>query len=79
MNEEEIRAEIKRRKDVFAHEQAALSFAEKVRIAFALNERQQVLKRARLIRREGSVLPSPTGGAGRRPDRKELPADEKSA
>ena len=49
MSEQEIRAEIARRKDIFRREQAALSFTEKVRIAFAMNERRNTLKQARLV------------------------------
>ncbi len=49
MKENAIRAEIKRRKEVFREEQAALPFAEKVRIAFELSKRRNTLKEARLI------------------------------
>jgi hypothetical protein len=49
MSEQEVRAEIVRRKEVFRREQAALSFTEKVRIAFAMSERRSTLKQARLI------------------------------
>ena len=49
MNEQEIRAEIARRKDTFRREQAALPFAEKVCIAFALSWRCDALKQARII------------------------------
>ncbi len=62
MNEEEIRAEIKRRKEIFRREQAALPFAEKVRIAFALSKRRSLLKQARRIERKDVSLPS-SGGA----------------
>ncbi len=57
MNEEEMRAEIKRRKDIFRREQAALPFAEKVRIAFELSKRRKTLKQARLIERKDDLLP----------------------
>ena len=57
MDEEEIRAEIKRRKDIFRREQAALPFAEKVRIAFELSNRRNTLKQARLIERKEAVSP----------------------
>ena len=49
MDETDIRAEIARRKDIFRREQAALSFTEKVRIAFALNQRRNALNQARMI------------------------------
>jgi hypothetical protein len=58
MSEEEIRAEIKRRKEIFRREQAALSFAEKVRIAFELSKRRNALKQARLIQKEKPLSPS---------------------
>lgn len=52
MKEEAIRAEIERRKEIFRREQAALPFAEKVRIAFELSKRRNTLKQARLIQRK---------------------------
>ena len=62
MNEDAIRAEIKRRKEVFRAEQAALPFAEKVRIAFELSKRRHSLKEARLIQRiDVLALPSADG------------------
>lgn len=62
MNEEAIRAEIKRRKDIFRREQAALPFVEKVRIAFELNKRRNTLKQARLIqRKDAPATPSQAG------------------
>ena len=68
MKEEAIRAEIERRKQIFRREQAALPFAEKVRIAFELSARRNALKQARLIQREEAELsseeklPSSVGG-----------------
>lgn len=59
MKEQEIRAEIKRRKDVFRREQVALPFAEKVRIAFEMSKRRNTLKQARPVQR-GSALPPST-------------------
>ena len=46
MTDEEIRDEIKRRKEAFRREQAALPFAEKVRIAFELYKRRVTIKNA---------------------------------
>lgn len=40
MTEEEIRAELERRKNIFRREQAALPLPEKVRIAFELSRLQ---------------------------------------
>ena len=51
-NEEDIRAEIKRRKDIFRREQAALSFTEKVRIAFEMNSRRNTLKGAKVVQQK---------------------------
>lgn len=56
MSEEEIRVEIKRRKDIFRREQSALSFAEKVRISFELCKRRNILKQAQLIQKEKPPL-----------------------
>jgi len=59
MEEEAIRTEIERRKEIFRRAQAALPFAEKVRIAFELSKRRNTLKQARLIQRkqeENNVL-----------------------
>ena len=61
MNEEEIRTEIKRRKEVFRREQMALSFAEKVRIAFALAKRRTMIKQARLLEQNDVVAPTKHG------------------
>lgn len=58
MNEKEIRAEIKRRKDILRRAQAALPFAEKVRIAFEMDKRHNAFKAAKLIRRESALAPS---------------------
>ncbi len=58
-DEEAVRAEIERRKEIFRREQAALPFAEKVQIAFELSKRRNTLKQARLIQRkqeENNVL-----------------------
>lgn len=49
MNETEIKQEINRRKTEFRRHQAALPFAEKVRIAFALSRRRELFKRAKLV------------------------------
>jgi hypothetical protein len=57
MSEEELRAEIGRRKNIFRREQAALPFAEKVRIAFDLSKRRKALKQALLIRTEDAQSP----------------------
>ncbi len=59
MNEEEVRARIKQRKEIFRREQAALSFAEKVRIAFELSKRRNTLEQARPIQREDTFVPAP--------------------
>lgn len=59
MNEKDIRAEIKRRKDIFRREQAALSFTEKVRIAFEMSRRRNTLKQAKLIQRKDELAPLP--------------------
>ncbi len=56
-----MRAEIKRRKDIFRREQAALPFAEKVRIAFELSKRRNTLKQARLIEQKDALLPTTDG------------------
>lgn len=61
MKEEAIRAEIERRKEIFRREQAALPFAEKVRISFELSKRRNTLKQARLIQREEE---SPSSACG---------------
>ena len=62
MNEEEVRAEIERRKKIFRREQAALPFAEKVRIAFAMNERRNTLRQAKPIERnESAAAPEKSG------------------
>ncbi len=58
MSEREIRAEIKRRKDIFRREQAALPFVEKVRLSFELSQRRNLLKQARLIQRKDAPLPA---------------------
>ncbi len=57
-DEEAVRAEIERRKEIFRREQAALPFAEKVRIAFELSKCRETLKQARLIQREEEEPPS---------------------
>lgn len=59
MNEADIRAEIERRKDIFRREQTALSFTEKVRIAFEMSNRRKTLKQAKLIQRKDTLAPSP--------------------
>jgi predicted DNA-binding protein YlxM (UPF0122 family) len=52
MNEEAIRDEIKRRKEIFRREQSALSFREKVRIAFEMSNRRNIFKQAKLIQQK---------------------------
>ena len=47
MNEEAIRKEIERRKNVFRRAQANLPFAEKVRIAFELSKLRLAIDQAR--------------------------------
>lgn len=60
MSEENIRAEIARRKEVYRREQAALPFVEKLRISFELGKRRNTLKQARLIQGENAALQLPT-------------------
>ena len=49
MTETEIKQEINRRKTEFRRQQAALPFAEKVQIAFALSRRRELFKQAKLV------------------------------
>ena len=59
MSEEDIRAEIARRKEAYRREQADLSFVEKVRISFELGKRRNKLKQARLIEGENAASQLP--------------------
>ena len=58
MTEDEFRNEINRRKEAYRREQAALPFAEKVRIAFELSKRRETIKSARLSGETGLLPPS---------------------